>query len=92
MRDTSKFTNLVSQQEFPVDERAFWPDPQVRQVTDTDPQVIEDSINALAAAFAAPLTPDLRYTFNDIAYTSAQTANNVVEYSALVSFVIWHAV
>ena len=92
MRDTSRFTNVVSQTIPPVDERVFWPEYIVKHYTDTDPQIIEDGINDLSAFFAQPLMPDTRYTFRDIQYTSAQTANNVIEYSALVSYVKWHAV
>jgi len=92
IRNTSKYTNLVSKLDNPISDKLFFPTFRVKHFTSTLPTEIEMTINDFADSLALPLDPNTRYTFDDVKFTSAQKANNVVEYSALVSYVIWTAV
>jgi hypothetical protein len=82
----SNFTNPPIQ---PAGQRRYVSIPAVEILTHDDPAILQTDINAFIIGLALPYIQDFRYTIQEIQYTSAQLANNLIQYSALVHYTIW---
>jgi hypothetical protein len=82
----TNFTNPPLQ---PAGQRRWVSIPVVEILESDDAGTLGVLINAFIVSLALPHNQDFRYTINEIQYTSAQVANNLVTYSALIHYTVW---
>ena len=81
--------NFVSSLAGPRGERQWYTTPSVKIFTASDPEDVEDDLNAWLNDLALPVDPANRYSIVDIKYTSAQYSNNTIHFSAFVHYLTW---
>lgn len=81
--------NFVSLDAQPTGQRVYYATPRFEMFVDTNALDLGDSLNDWIESIALPVTPDMLYTVLTTDFTSAQLSNNVIEYSALVRYIVW---
>ena len=77
----------------PQGPRQWYAVPRVKQFTNTDPQQMEDNINAWLDSLGTPFDPQVQYYVTDVIfYTSANSTGSEIQYSAMLHYNIWTAV
>jgi hypothetical protein len=85
----AKISNIVQTSPQPKSQREWDATPQAKMFESIDPIILQDDINAWLATLAQPITDDIKYTIGDYDHQSAMLANNVINYTCLVSYTIW---
>jgi hypothetical protein len=81
-------SNITTIQIPPLGERKYYATPRIKTFLSDDPADLETSVNAWIDTLATPIGP-IKYSINDFSYTSAQLANNTINYSVLVRYNQW---
>ena len=81
--------NFVAIEARPPGQRVYYATPMFKSFTSDNMEDLTFALNVWIAAMALPVTPDTLYTIISTQFTSAQLANNVIEYSVLVRYTIW---
>ena len=75
----------------PTGERTFYTTPRVQAFSNDNTDDLTDAVNTFIQELATPLTDSLKYNVIRVDLSSAQLSNNIIQYSALIHYLVWTA-